>query len=120
MMERKAANGTQTAGNYEILVKIIFCRKKESTNSEGNRGKKVIYRFLIWLLTFLLTNFFGGYVGHVAEPVYEMIDDLLVSSDQSVATTMVPIVSDNMEIILHDRYITKDFVEVSFKNVNCI
>ena len=130
-MKRKTTEKTQAAGNYEVLVRITFCKRKAPSDNEGNKGKRVIYRFLIVQLLmlpqkkiilhyFLLSNFFGGYVGHVAEPVYEMMDAVFSYAEESISSIAEAVITADREIILHDSNITNDHMEISFEREQII
>ncbi len=120
MMKRKTTEKTQAAGSYEVLVRITFCKRKAPSDNEGNKGKRVIYRFLIGVTAFLLSNFFGGYVGHVAEPVYEMMDAVFSYAEESISSIVEAVITADREIILHDSNITNDHMEISFEREQII
>lgn len=113
MMKRKTTEKTQVAGNYEVLVRITFCKRKAPSDSKGNKKKSVIYRFLIWLFAFLLSNFFGGYVGHTAEPVYKMMDAVFSYAEESMSSITESVIIADRETILYDSGITNDHMKIS-------
>lgn len=115
MMKRKTTEKTQAAESYEVLVKITFCKRKAPSDSEGNKGKRVIYRFLIGVFVFLISNFFGGYVGHVAEPVYEMMDAVFSYAEESISSMAESVITADREIILHDSDAINDQLKISFE-----
>jgi len=80
----------------------------------GERGRKALKAVIKVLLTFIASNFFGGYIGHLSEPIYKVIDQIPTFFEKTLESKQTEDIPSGTEITVWSDE-TQDFVEVSYK-----
>ena len=80
----------------------------------GERGIKALKTVIKVLLIFIIQNFFGGYIGHLSEPIYKVIDQIPTFFERALESKQSENIPSGTEITVWSDE-TQDFVEVSYK-----
>lgn len=80
----------------------------------GERGIKALKAVIKVLLIFIVQNFFGGYIGHLSEPIYKVIDQIPIYFERALESKQTESIPSGTEITVWSDE-TQDFVEVSYK-----
>lgn len=80
----------------------------------GERGIKALKTVIKVLLIFIIQNFFGGYIGHLSEPIYKVIDQIPTFFERALESKQTENIPSGTEITVWSDE-TQDFVEVSYK-----
>lgn len=80
----------------------------------GERGIKALKTVIKVLLIFIAQNFFGGYIGHISEPIYKVIDQIPTFFEKTLESKQTEDIPSGTDITVWSDE-TQDFVEVSYK-----
>lgn len=94
--------------NGELSEEEIVEKNKKS---EGKFAK-----FIHWLIIFIFTTFISGYIEHLSEPVYELIDKVIVKEDIDDLSKEIGVPGEGTKFTIWAK---KDgYVEISYENAN--
>lgn len=80
----------------------------------GERGIKALKAVIKVLLIFIVQNFCGGYIGHLSEPIYKVVDQIPTYFERALESKQTESIPSGTEITIWSDE-TQDFVEVSYK-----
>lgn len=64
----------------------------------GERGIKALKTVIKVLLIFIIQNFFGGYIGHLSEPIYKVIDQIPTFFERAIESKQSENIPSGTEI----------------------
>ncbi len=73
-------------GEYSSDIEQIFAGKlsDEEIVERNEKSEGKLEKLLYKLITIIITTFFTGYLQHISEPVYELIDKVIVKEDKKL------------------------------------
>lgn len=100
----------------DIELMLVGELTADEIMEKNEKSKGIFAKLIYWFIKFILITFGTGYIGHLFEPVYELIDNVVVIEDIADLSKEIGLPAKGTKITVGTK--EDGYVEISYEDKN--